>query len=141
MLSHYTVTSLIHAKELKAVSLIAAIPNENEHTLYFFYRKEKVVLPITVTYSNSTYLDFIVESFRSLEINVTQIIIAEEANLLKATLKIVSSTATRHITLNLNDGICLAAKCNAEVLVSADFLDKYGIKVTKELLERSISDI
>jgi len=147
MQTHYTVSNLIDAKDVKQLCLIGSFPNEspvvNGYTLYLFCREEKVLLPINIgdiTTQNmlnsqlgiykllTNFVHFFHARFEKILIS------HKDDDSYYAYVRLAKAKTVYDFLLPVEDAICLAVKLNIEMYIATELLYQDGIKITKELL-------
>ena len=139
---------------LKNIYLLTIIPNPDRYTVYFLRKKELIILPVTIPYkgvdiilsTNEMCKDHDPDLFNttkriigSLGARITGIkIYMYKENTFYTYICIENRGKEYDINSDFADALILAIRCNTTILVEEKVLNECGIKVTKELLERSL---
>ena len=169
MLDHYTVIFRAHAKKIisKILHDKPALYNlefiqgkhtqqilANQHTLYFYCNRKNEILPI---YSTDTDLEKLFSPKNGHSIyHIVDLLIKMGGTKFDSVIlhtyyageyyfyvriRGKSGDAVYDINAKLADALNIAHALEAPIYASEAFLDKYGILVTKELLQKSIIEI
>lgn len=141
MQSHYTVSNLIDAKNLKQLSVIGTIPNEN--LIYFFCREEKILFPINVenldidvSIANYDANKLIISVSKFFHAEVEKIIISwKDESTYLTYVRIRKNKNYYDFILNLENALQFGLRFNVPIFISTQLLFAEGIKITKEMLE------
>ena len=147
MQTHYTVSNLIDAKDVKQLCLIGSFPTEssvvNGYTLYLFCREEKVLLPIDINeLTSSTLINLCPDIYNTLNNFVhffharfEKILISHKnADNYYAYVRLKKAGTVYDFLFPIEDAVCLAVKLNLDMYIATELLYQEGIKITKELL-------
>ena len=145
----------ISSSMLTKIELIATIQNNPEtYTLYFFQKKDKVILPIKLPsseienlfqvskeYKNSipTVYDTFKRLIGCLEAALASITIYRfEQDIYYTYLNVNKDRNFLEINSGFTDAIAIAEKCNVPVFIDKNLLHKNGIKITNKLLKEAL---
>jgi len=124
------------------IDAISKIDNENSYTYYFYQREFKIVLPIEY-WSSKNDEDTYIRTLNALKVTIEKISIYLYFNNQFYSYIKIKTEDGRFYDINSSISNALNIK---EILpeipmyIEFDILNSQGIKVTKELLERSLLD-
>lgn len=129
----------------KPVKFIAKIPYKDFSTYYLFCRGEKTLMPIETYDAYQPHVPSIYNSLKRILVamgfSVTGIKIYHFCGDKYYTcLTIHNEKNTFDINISFRDGIEIAKETESQIFVKDSILKEYGIKVTKELVQKALNE-
>jgi bifunctional DNase/RNase len=135
---------------LEQVKILTILKSESRQTVYLFSKNKKIILPIYIEncpqdrlrenlYTSPSPMDTAERAVNALGGKIVQISILEyRHDMFYAYLTLKREKCHYEVFCSLYDCIHLAITKHCPVFVRKNILFKCGIKVTKELIERSL---
>jgi bifunctional DNase/RNase len=138
----------------KKIYLLAVVPNEINYTAYFFQKESLTILPVVISANSANSLllaqrieqtpppctcDTIKRLVLALGGKVTGILIYHYKNgIYYSYIRVEKNGHCYDVDSELLDAVCLATVTKSQILIDSRILIKCGIRITKNLLEKSL---
>ena len=137
--------------------MITLIPNlpELQYTAYFYSKNENMILPLWLPNDSTGQIisaqsggnsprplvhDTLRRAINALGGTITGVLIDRyKDDLYYAYIRVKKNNVSYDIDSGLTDALCLALMTGVRIDVNKEILNEYGIKVTKELLEKALN--
>lgn len=127
----------------KSVKYLTKVNNNIFSTHYLYDRTEKVILPIELTSRHfdktPTAADTLRRILNALQIKTLGIKISTYTNgIYYSYLSILRHKQILDIYINLEDALEIAVTCDLPILVKDRILEENGVKITSELIKKTL---